>query len=90
MSPLDSCSDMAEPSSIRPTNQPSNAVSELPGTRPLETDSRDIVQHLKNLDEQAMARYPERQARIDKGKKKRTYGFGRLACFCLSGGNGAG
>lgn len=50
------------------------------------TDSRDIIQHLKDLDEQTRTKIPERHARIEKGKKRRTYGFGRFACFCLSGG----
>lgn len=52
-----------------------------------QADSRDIIQHLKNLDDQERTTSPERYARIEKGKQRRTYGFGRFACFCLSGGN---
>lgn len=48
---------------------------------------RDIVQHLKDLDEQAKLNDPERQAKIERGKKKRTYGFGRFAMFLVGSGN---
>ncbi|KAF1930975.1 uncharacterized protein M421DRAFT_418462 [Didymella exigua CBS 183.55] len=48
---------------------------------------RDIVQHLKDLDEQAKINDSERQARIEKGKNRRTYGLGRFAMFLLGGGH---
>lgn len=79
---------MTQSRSSNPTNRPSSADVDV--TPHNQAASQDMVQRLKQLDEQAKMDDPERQARIERGAKRKTYGFGRFACFCLSGAGGAG
>lgn len=77
--------EMAQPTPKDPKGTPSTFLMTTSESRAQEPSSKDVIQRLKDLDEQAKISDPERQARIEKGKRRKPHSFGGLVCFCCAG-----